>query len=155
MQRLSGNEASKGSEQVCLNRSALAGQIKIRPDGPYGIEPVQWTRYPVVLLVAGGIGITPGISIASHIAEEAARGGLAGGERHIDLLWSVSNIQCACWFEEELKNIAALASRPDVLVSLSISIHVTSRGASTQRPRAGQEEHELGGAVISTTGQER
>jgi len=152
VQRLSVNEGSKESEQAGLNRSALAGQIKIRLDGPYGVEPVQWTQYPVVLLVAGGIGITPGISIASHIVKQAARGGLVGGERHIHLLWSVGDIQHACWFEKELKSIASLASRPDVLVSLSVSIHVTSRSASTQRPRAGQEEHQLGGAMIKYDG---
>ncbi len=140
VQRLSGNvKTSKGDHQACVN--ALAGQIKIRVDGPYGVEPVAWTRYPVVLLVAGGIGITPGISIASHIVREAARGRLAGGERHIHLLWSVGNIQHTDWFEEELKSLAALSLRPDVLVSLSVSIYVTGRRSASTRS---QEEHELG-----------
>jgi len=119
--------------------------FKIRLDGPYGVGNPRWTLTPVVVLVAGGIGITPGISIASHIVHEAARLGSSGSKRQVYLLWAVSHLSHARWFESELKALAEVASRDDVLVSLNITIHVTNRGKT-----ASQEEHIQGIAETKT-----
>ena len=68
-----------------------------------------------------------------------------GGGWHIYLLWSISHIKHARWFEEELKSLAALASWADVPVSLDISIHATGRRAIIT-VTASHEELEMGEA---------
>ncbi|KAK4443071.1 hypothetical protein QBC34DRAFT_499250 [Podospora aff. communis PSN243] len=128
-----------------------SGPVMIRIDGPYGVEPIPWARYPVVALVAGGIGITPAISIASWVVKEAARGALAGGRgRHVHLLWSVADIAHAGWFADELKSLAALASAPSSRVSLQISIHVTGRVTGMVQE---EQEMDLEGAKYEGPGE--
>ncbi len=123
----------------CPNSYALppCTPLKMRLDGPYGVGRLQWMRYPVVVIVAGGIGITPGISIAAHIVKEATRLGAACSGWHVHLLWTISDMKHTAWFEEELRNLAAVASQPEVPVSFEVSIYVTGS-------RAGLEEHEMG-----------
>ena len=98
-----------------------SGRLKIRVDGPYGVGRLRWARYPVVVLVAGGIGITPGISIASHLVKEASMVGPSQGGWHLLLLWVIRDGKHARWFEEELTRLAALAARPDVPVSFDVT----------------------------------
>ncbi|KAL7935685.1 FAD-binding domain-containing protein [Trichoderma chlorosporum] len=99
---------------------------KIRIDGPYGVGHLTWGARPVVVLVAGGIGITPGISIATHIVNQAVAGvALQNGGWHVHILWTVKNYDHISWFEAELKNLVALASDQATPVTLDITIHVT------------------------------
>ncbi|KAK4062656.1 uncharacterized protein Triagg1_9774 [Trichoderma aggressivum f. europaeum] len=100
---------------------------KLQIDGPYGVGHLQWGAHPVIVLVAGGIGITPGISIATHIVNQAKSGLVPmPGSWHIHLLWTVKNFDHISWFEAELKNLAEIASDETVPVTLDITIHVTS-----------------------------
>ncbi|KAK0616734.1 ferric reductase like transmembrane component-domain-containing protein [Immersiella caudata] len=116
--------------------------MRISLDGPYGVEALPWAKFPVVVLIAGGIGITPAMSIASYLVDQGVSNKLAGvGERHAHLLWCIRDISHACWFEEELKALAALAL-PTTL-SLAISIYVTGGGASMVR-----EEDALGAGTV-------
>lgn len=41
---------------------------KVLMDGPYGGGHQEWRRYPVSILIAGGIGVTPFASILKDIA---------------------------------------------------------------------------------------
>lgn len=130
-------------------RGACGEGMKIRIDGPYGVESLRWARYPVVALVAGGIGITPAVSIASSIVNEAARGRLvvAGERRHVHLLWCIGAIAHAGWFEDELKGLAALASTEHSPVSLEISIHVTGTGSEREEQEVENSKYEGPGEV--------
>lgn len=86
--------------------------------------------------MAGGIGITPGISIASHIIQRATipeAGKNSSSQWHIHLLWIIKDIRHTQWFEEELKRLASLADNPGYPVSLDITIHYTG----TSPPRSG------------------
>ncbi|KAK3390012.1 ferric reductase like transmembrane component-domain-containing protein [Podospora didyma] len=120
---------------------------RLRLDGPYGVGRIEWMQYPVIVLVAGGIGITPGISIASHVVKYAmARMAVEtppGPQWHIHLLWTVSDTSHARWFEDELINLAEPCARPNAPVSLDVTIHVTSHivgAAAAMGRREGLEE---------------
>lgn len=135
------NSASQGSDVQGMEKPGL---LKIRVDGPYGVGGIQWGIHPVTVLVAGGIGITPGISIASYIVKRAALldtqvTGSAGW--HIHLLWIIKNARHAAWFEKELKHLASLASNTDTRVSFDVSIHVTSSVTMAAASIAEEESH--------------
>ncbi|KAL7787065.1 FAD-binding domain-containing protein [Trichoderma ceciliae] len=118
----------KGNEiEMRQLESTEVNYPKVRIDGPYGVGHLHWGAHPVVVLVAGGIGITPGISIATHIVNQAVSGVVPiPGSWHIHLLWTVKNYDHISWFEDELKNLAEIASDHAVPVTLDITIHVTS-----------------------------
>uniref|UniRef100_L2FHF1 NADPH oxidase 1 n=1 Tax=Colletotrichum fructicola (strain Nara gc5) TaxID=1213859 RepID=L2FHF1_COLFN len=83
-------------------------------------------------LAAGGIGITPGISIATHLIKRAASAdacALQGKSWHIHMLWAVKDVESIEWFGDELRSLASLAADPGVPATLNISIYVTGRGA--------------------------
>lgn len=83
----------------------------------------------MVVLVAGGIGITPGIGIAAHIVNQAVAGvAFNTSGWHIHILWIVKHSSHITWFETELKSLAMIASNSAIPVTLDITIHVTSDG---------------------------
>jgi predicted ferric reductase len=112
--------------------------VKILLDGPYGIGRIQWGQYRVIAIVAGGIGITPGISIASHIINKATLNPGAVPGLHVHLLWTVKGKQHVLWFQEELQHLATLAADPLLQVSLDTTIHVT--GMNTSEPLTADHE---------------
>lgn len=105
------------------------GELKLRIDGPYrGVARVRWTRFPVVALVAGGIG---GHTCHQHRVRGRGRGTIHGGNR--------SRFTCSgwCarrnhvgWFADELRRLATAAAHPDAGVALHVRIHITGRTAA-------------------------
>lgn len=128
LQKISENEGTpkaKGEGQVGI---PTPSKLKIRLDGPYGTGKIQWGLHPVTVLVAGGIGITPGISIAKHIVSISSSAHAQGNTLdrwHIHLLWVVKDIRHAEWFIEELKSLATIAAAPNSTVTIDVEIHVT------------------------------
>ncbi|KAH8647559.1 FAD-binding domain-containing protein [Tricladium varicosporioides] len=104
---------------------ALKSGIKIRMDGPYGVGGVRWGLHPVTVLVAGGIGITPGISIATHIIKRGVLAKSTQQQWHVHLLWVVKEKIHIKWFEDELRLLAELLADRSVPVTLDVTIHVT------------------------------
>ena len=106
--------------------------LRIRVDGPYGVGSTEWGYDAVTVVVAGGIGITPGISIAGHIIEKArqAAGSSGARHRHLHVLWIVTSREHVAWFEQELAHLVAVAADPTVPINLSLAIHVTNDDAA-------------------------
>ncbi|RYP04876.1 hypothetical protein DL764_004199 [Monosporascus ibericus] len=127
--------------------------IPIRIDGPHGVGGIEWGHHTVTVLVAGGIGITPGISIASSIIFQATNPSspfsrAEAPARHIYLLWILRSLSHASWFTNELSHLSALANSSNGKVTFDITIHYTSADTGW-----GQDcTHDLAAAERSLTG---
>ncbi|KAM7202695.1 superoxide-generating NADPH oxidase heavy chain subunit A [Rhypophila sp. PSN 637] len=122
--------------------ASAASPLKIRLDGPYGVGRLCYPQFPVVVLVAGGIGITPAMSIASHIVSthaEAAKNNWTRHHQHIHLLWTVKDARHLAWFQDELCSLVSTTAELPLL-TIDIAIYVTSGG-----PSISSQETELDG----------
>lgn len=126
--------ADDGDGQGQQRTASTGSLIKMRLDGPYGVGRTQWGELPLTVLVAGGIGITPAISIASHLVKKAA----ASTDEtlpvtHIHLLWVVKDACHVQWFEDALCELHAMAGQDHVPITLDITIHSTARAGSATK----------------------
>uniref|UniRef100_A0A7S3XXM9 FAD-binding FR-type domain-containing protein n=1 Tax=Heterosigma akashiwo TaxID=2829 RepID=A0A7S3XXM9_HETAK len=63
-------------------------EVVVNVDGPYG-TPLDYGRYEAVVLLAGGIGVTPAVSVFRELYLRAkAPGGARGGPRRVRLVWA-------------------------------------------------------------------
>ncbi|KAH9237224.1 hypothetical protein K456DRAFT_1939387 [Colletotrichum gloeosporioides 23] len=148
VQRIVPGDGETSTEDVTTRQRMGTKTVKLRMrlDGPYGIGRVCWGEQPLTVLVAGGIGITPGISIATHLIKRAASADactLRGKSWRIHMLWAVKDVESIEWFGNELRSLAALAADPGVPATLNISIYVTGRGAV--RADDGEDGHAIAG----------
>ncbi|KAI9799433.1 MAG: hypothetical protein M1825_004533 [Sarcosagium campestre] len=121
-------------EMITVGSSSCLAPLKMRVDGPYGVGHLQWGRYPVIVIVAGGIGITPGITIACHIVDLARRmrGKVDVGQGwHVHILWVLKTAQYTTWFQEELAQLTAIAADPSIPMTFDLRIHVTGDKGSS------------------------
>ncbi|KAG9232501.1 ferric reductase like transmembrane component-domain-containing protein [Amylocarpus encephaloides] len=145
LERLASAQESKHTSTIStsMESSFSHPSIKIRLDGPYGVGGTRWGLHPVTILVAGGIGITPGISIATHIIQRAS---LAPSSRsaydtwHIHLLWVIKDIRHTSWFASELASLSSLATAATLPVTFDITICVSGTKASVNANSPGSEE---------------
>lgn len=104
--------------------------IRLRIDGPYGVGRFNWAKTKLAILVAGGVGITPGLSIASYIIQNGARE--QGGTQSIHLLWVIKDLSHVAWFEDELRELHERASQANSATNFNVSIHVSQIGPPAQ-----------------------
>lgn len=152
-------ENTRSHANSMMETNAIAPSIRIRVDGPYGTGRLQYSNFPVIVLVAGGIGITPALAISTHIVNEALKKNTpctssSLGEahhvhqhQHIHLLWTVRDINHLSWFEEELSSLVSLSQSQKLPVTLDVSIYVTNGGKDSMK-----EEQQMGGAAYKYQG---
>jgi predicted ferric reductase len=98
--------AVKAAQGGMSTESQQWQSLKVRVDGPYGVGHVQWGFNPVTVLVAGGIGITPGIGIASYIIGQARRADVDivdDDAWHVHLVWVIKDRTHTERFADQLK----------------------------------------------------
>ena len=91
------------------------------PSGRFSIEPTHFER---IVLVAGGIGFTPLVSLLADIVRDASGGGKGAprryaGVKHVTVLWAVQTAPCLTWFADELD---AARAASDVAVDLQLFV---------------------------------
>ncbi|KAI9893764.1 MAG: hypothetical protein M1814_005980 [Vezdaea aestivalis] len=132
------------------SKTTLPPQPKLRVDGPYGVGRTLWGGHPITVLVAGGVGLTPGLSIAFHILAlsrqrvRSAPTSLPPHRSHIHILWTVKSLSHTSWFASELASLTALASHRDSGCTLDLHIHVTgnkAEGLDAEESASGQMAH--------------
>eukprot|EP00804_Cyclotella_cryptica_P026232 CCRYP_009796-RC/>CCRYP_009796-RC protein AED:0.05 eAED:0.05 QI:1240/1/1/1/0.85/0.75/8/145/833 len=125
--RALGNHTKKIVEysEVCAaeNKPAL-----IRCDGPYGDLSFNYRRYGNLLLVAGGIGITPIISVLKDIFGDAKNSKSTTPRhcvKHVTLVWIMPRASEASLFLELLNNFRLKSLEDPLSATLNMSIHIT------------------------------
>ncbi|KAI9094419.1 ferric reductase NAD binding domain-containing protein [Phlyctochytrium arcticum] len=112
-----------------LTESAVIGTptpITVRVDGPYGKWDMHPQHYPLLVLVAGGIGATPIISVLlTTLHERAANSStLPPPQFH----WAIQTEAHLAWFAAELAEAASLGAH--------IYVYVTQSAAAAPPPPA-------------------
>jgi len=91
-----------------VERAKTGGNsIWIRTDGPYGGHPFNYSRFPVLVLVCGGVGVTPVISMIKDIYRygdiNASSKKKATWVEKVYMLWTVQKKEQYVWFRDELR----------------------------------------------------
>jgi predicted ferric reductase len=108
---------------VSENRQAL-----IRVDGPYGNLTFNYRRYGSLVLVGGGIGITPIISIIKDIYEKSEVNHVEKSSHcmnNVHLIWIMPFEADAALFLDQLLIYRELSVHDPSLPLLEVSIHIT------------------------------
>ncbi|PRP76058.1 ferric reductase-like transmembrane protein [Planoprotostelium fungivorum] len=115
-------------------------QTLIRVDGPYGNMNVHTRRHPIVVMVAGGIGITPVFGIlrdayrTGHLSKSQADTIPRHCIREVHLVWTIQSMDQYSWFEEEFEELLAAARHP-FQPRLHLHLHVTRDNATLMSQR--------------------
>jgi predicted ferric reductase len=113
-----------------VSAAKVKASMWVRVDGPYGNLKLNYRRFPVFLLAAGGIGVTPVVGILKDIYRFGELDPMAK-KRHKSLvekvyfIWTVQNMQQFAWFSEEIKYFLEAAKKGNSLPDLEVHIFVT------------------------------
>jgi len=119
-----------GFSNAVIRKAMQNPSVWIRVDGPYGNTNVPLTRYPVMIMIGGGIGLTPILGVLRDIYRV---GDLSIEEvdnipRHcisdIHVIWTIQSAEQYEWFQEDLEALLA-ASRHPYMPVLHLTVHVT------------------------------
>jgi len=89
---------SGGYTHALRETASKGGITKIKVDGPYGRVGVKISDYKVILLLAGGVGVTPMISILKDLMQTSK-----GLLTKVYFVWTVRDPAALEWFCEPLK----------------------------------------------------
>lgn len=102
--------------------------VTVRLDGPYGNLNLNYQRYAKIMLVSGGIGITPVLSILQAIYLSERRTPM----KYVLALITLRNLTELNWFADILQEVKTRANSNSRAPYLDLQIHVT-------RPTAEEE----------------
>jgi len=103
----------------------------IRTDGPYGNHKMNFRRFPVVILAAGGIGITPVMGMMKDVFGYGDLDPVLTSKRkravieRVYFLWVIQSMEQFHWFEEEIKWCHDVAKKDKGVPRLSVQIFLT------------------------------
>jgi len=92
-----------------IDKASKAQSIWCRIDGPYGKFTLNYKRYPVILTVGGGVGITPLIAMLKDIYcwnmdEDLKRSVKRSPHlKHVYFVWTCPNEEVYGWFKDTME----------------------------------------------------
>jgi len=105
-------------------------QIWVRVDGPYGHLNLNYRRYEHILLVAGGVGITPVIGFLKTIYFNPKL--VQSRIRNVTTIWAIRAEAEASLFSEEFESMHRIAKINGEMPLLDLRIHLTT--ATEEQP---------------------
>jgi len=103
--------------QELLEYASNNKALWVRVDGPYGRFSLNHKRYPVVVLVGGGVGITPQIAALKHIfrinmsTEMRKKIPRSPHNKHVVFVWVCPSEEVYGWFSDVLDKCKAVAGK--------------------------------------------
>eukprot|EP00457_Paulinella_chromatophora_P008916 gb/GEZN01008965.1/.p1 GENE.gb/GEZN01008965.1/~~gb/GEZN01008965.1/.p1 ORF type:complete len:375 (-),score=43.73 gb/GEZN01008965.1/:248-1252(-) len=76
---------------------------RVKFQGPYGAPSQAWDSYSYIILVGGGIGMTPMMSIMRHILQKNKLKTMH--VRHVWFLWTIQELHSLSWLTSLLKQV--------------------------------------------------
>eukprot|EP00611_Tribonema_gayanum_P018023 TRINITY_DN31077_c0_g1_i1.p1 TRINITY_DN31077_c0_g1~~TRINITY_DN31077_c0_g1_i1.p1 ORF type:complete len:543 (-),score=128.71 TRINITY_DN31077_c0_g1_i1:690-2216(-) len=118
-----------------IHKRIVDGSI-VRLDGPYGAISIAYERSDQLLLVAGGIGVTPMMSVLGDVmakAEASEDVGWYMKTQRVHLVWVIRQWQLVLLFQEQLERLITLKAKYDGNegkggCAFDFSLHVTGAG---------------------------
>jgi predicted ferric reductase len=128
-------------ELLAAVQAAPAGAALAREpvvwQGPYGALEVPLGATPAALLVGGGIGFTPLLSLMEHVAAQAADGGAPLPIARLSVVWVLRDAGLLRLMQAELTRVAAqLEAVPGLAVTLAIQFTGPEGDAPNAKARA-------------------
>jgi hypothetical protein len=121
---------------------ATASQLTVQVDAFHGSldHTAVAASFPTVLLIAGGVGITPLLSLCRHLLHLKLGGELPLRMRRLHLLWVCREASVVNLLQPQLRAmVAAAAAASDSAWQLSVSVYITEEEAGEAAEQAGGE----------------
>jgi len=112
-----------------IQNATNKAKMWVRCDGPYGNHNLNYRRFPVLILAAGGIGLTPIISMLRDLyrvgdLDPRKKQPKSHCIEQVHLCWSITTSEQYAWFSEQI-NACYNASKNPGMPTFSCSIYVT------------------------------
>jgi predicted ferric reductase len=103
-------------------------ELYVRVDGPYGKWPFDFARYKSIVLVSGGVGVTPSMTLIRHVFHlNRETKEVDPYLRDVFFIWSCKNEKEFQWFKEMLEEaMVRSASKNSVYPRLHAYVHIIS-----------------------------
>jgi len=112
---------------------------RIYVDGPYGHCAVRWEEYTSLILIAGGIGVTPMIAILDDLYEKTKNGKKPPKLESVIFCWTVQTKDTIAWMEDVIKKIQASEVTG---CKFDVQIYVSKEKADSAFYKAGRPKYE-------------
>jgi NAD(P)H-flavin reductase len=114
--------------QELVNRAKNHRRLWVRVDGPYGnTNRITHRRYPVLVLVGGGIGVTPIMSFVNDLyrSNNVIKSKVQHCVEKVCLLWTIPSEDHYGWFRKQFEECLSAHAVDASFPKFELSVYVT------------------------------